>query len=349
VILKPILNFWFMIAILLGVAFLFLLLPLFKEKSSNVKRFIYFIYVPIFVIASVGLYGYWGAHEKVQDLIALQSVSQTVEKLGQQPTLKPEAVAAEFDKLAVELDASAPALARLGMLSIELGWYDKAATLYERAREIDPDQSDYWVQWVYSHSLQNQGKLPAAVREQALLRLQETPNVFGLVNILAIDDFIQGDYSKAIKGWQSLLQQDAELSPERREVLVKAIAKARNQLIPSAQIAFNIKVDIDAALKAKMQPDDAVFILVRKQNSAGMPIYVTRRLARELPFTVRLDEQHSMTGMIELTPDQAVEVVAKVSKTGDPLEKSGDLRGISEKIVVKSGENPATVIINQSV
>ena len=73
-----------------------------------------------------------------------------------------------------------------------------------------------------------------------------------------------------------------------------------------------------------------------------------KRSAKELPMTVHLGEEHLMQQGNGFKAGQEVEVVAKVSKSGDPTLRQGDLQGIQSKIMVKLGVNSAEIEINRT-
>src|SRR5207244_1191856 len=79
----------------------------------------------------------------------------------------------------------------------------------------------------------------------------------------------------------------------------------------------------------EVRPDDTLYILARPAQGSRMPLAVIRRKASELPYEFRLDDGQAMPGGAPLSSANQVRVEARVSKSGDAIAKTGDLRGES--------------------
>lgn len=170
----------------------------------------------------LGLYYHWGALKPVNEARALDKIDQTLSYLNEHPDLKAEQIHAQFKKLAKEIKDSPVALARLGSIYQQLGRWHEASQLFAQAMQAS-DNREYIIQWIYS--LLPQGKLPLEARvaaEQILAHDEDNT----LLNLLAIDDYLQGLYPAAIEKWQWLLKNDKALTLERQSVLQNAIDKA---------------------------------------------------------------------------------------------------------------------------
>ncbi len=88
-----------------------------------------------------------------------------------------------------------------------------------------------------------------------------------------------------------------------------------------------VRVTLSAKLEGKALSSLPLFVLVRDPRAAGPPLAV-KRLKATFPQTVELTTQDSMLPGHSFTKGQLVEVVARVSKSGNPVESAGDLFGL---------------------
>jgi cytochrome c-type biogenesis protein CcmH len=116
---------------------------------------------------------------------------------------------------------------------------------------------------------------------------------------------------------------------------------------PPAAEAVAGRVQVDAKLVPRVSPDDTVFILARAVEGPRIPLAVIRIKARDLPAAFRLDDSMSMAPEIKLSKAARVVVEARVSKSGNAVPQSGDLRGVSPQ--VKPGDSDVRVVVSEVV
>ena len=177
------------------------------------------------------LYFAWGGASDFTHVSAYRIISNELELLTQNPDLSIEMVLNRLDHLKSKVTASHKGLARLASIYAELGYFSQSVELLEQAMAKSPKSSEYVLQWVYHQSFLHQGKLPDPVRER-LNRLLEDPSTkLAALNMIAMDNYFKEDYDSAILHWTDVLQNDPELTLERREVIEKAIANAREKMV----------------------------------------------------------------------------------------------------------------------
>ncbi|MCP5155741.1 MAG: c-type cytochrome biogenesis protein CcmI [Ectothiorhodospiraceae bacterium] len=91
--------------------------------------------------------------------------------------------------------------------------------------------------------------------------------------------------------------------------------------------AITVEVALDPALAARVAGDDTVFVFARAAEGPPMPLAVARLRAADLPAVVTLDDSMAMAAGLQLSRFGAVQVVARVSRSGSPTASSGDLEG----------------------
>ena len=97
-----------------------------------------------------------------------------------------------------------------------------------------------------------------------------------------------------------------------------------------------VKVTLSAKLSSEVPSNAPLFVLVRDPRQAGPPLAV-KRLASQFPQTVELTTADSMLPGHTYAAGQLVEVKARISRSGSPIEGSGDLFGLAAHRVGEGG------------
>jgi cytochrome c-type biogenesis protein CcmH len=125
--------------------------------------------------------------------------------------------------------------------------------------------------------------------------------------------------------------------PNVRAALQKEIEQIDLQLHPpvDAATAIHLHVTLAAALAAKVPPNASLFVFVQGPGG-GAPLAV-KRSAATLPQDVVLSADDAMISQHAVQPGQKVTVVARISASGSPLARSGDLYGQINYVAGKTG------------
>ena len=115
----------------------------------------------------------------------------------------------------------------------------------------------------------------------------------------------------------------------------------------AAPISVSGHVSVSPEFKSKVSPDDTVFILARAVHGPRMPLAVFRMKAKDLPLVYVLNDSMAMSPEMKLSDFDQVVVVARISKSGDPMPHPGDLEAVSG--VVKPGTTGVDLAINKLV
>jgi hypothetical protein len=99
---------------------------------------------------------------------------------------------------------------------------------------------------------------------------------------------------------------------------------------------IRVKVELAPALRTRV-PDAAVlYVFVRDPAQGGPPLAV-KRLPSQFPQTVELTPVDAMIAGHGFQTGQRVEVIARISPSGNPMDESGDLSGHSDYQVGRDG------------
>lgn len=104
------------------------------------------------------------------------------------------------------------------------------------------------------------------------------------------------------------------------------------------QTEVKIWVSVSDELRDQLQPMDTVFVLAKALSGPAMPLAAVKIMAKDLPTEIILDDSSSMMPSLSLSKFEEVQVIARISKSGEALASTGDLQGIAKSVRVKSDE-----------
>ncbi len=218
-----------------------------------------------------------------------------------------------------------------GLVGLQSEDYSAAAEAFSQANAIqgnDPSIDMYWLQARYMAS---NGRLDGLSVKIAERLLESNPGNATVLELLAIERFRAADYPQAL----SLLNRalSGSRSVERQVALVQMMDQVRVHMTPGDGPG------IDVAVRAvEGAPTDATVFVVARPVGGGMPFAVVRRPALLLPFDVRLDDYVSMNPAMPLSSTSQVEVVVRLSRSGQAMAAAGDWQWISAPIDLSAGE-----------
>lgn len=167
--------------------------------------------------------------------------------------------------------------------------------------------------------------------------------------------FNRKDYKQAIRLWVRLEQDlptDSEMLTEIKASLKEASALSGEKIVAQTVEKSAIKaigvsgtVTISPKLSGQLDPSLTVFIFAREMQGQPMPLAIVRTTVGKLPYVYRLDDSTALVQNHKLTQASEVVLIARVSKTGDAKQQSGDLQGVREAI--KPDGKTVDIEINQ--
>ncbi len=230
----------------------------------------------------------------------------------------------------------------LARTSMQLQRYDDAADAYARLNELSPGNPEVLVQYADALAMRGGGVLagqPTELLDEALRIDPDQPQGLWLAGMAAQH---RGAFADAMAHWRRLLPL-LDADPGAREELMGLIdnlvlearsagieldAPARGEPAPATAKALTVRVSLSPELVAATAPGDTVFVFARAVDGPPMPLAATRREVRELPFEVVLDDSSAMLPNMALSAFDRVNLVARISRSGQPTAASGDLEGV---------------------
>lgn len=244
--------------------------------------------------------------------------------------------------------------ALLGRSYLFLEQPDEAARAFAKAHALLGDEPDLLVDYANALAMQTGGDLrgPAAtLLGKALDRSPDNPRALWLGGLAAAQ---QGDDERAGAYWRRLLQQ---LDPEGEDAAnVRArlaelggetpAAPARRD-VPAPSDGITVVVSLAPDIASRTNPGEPVFIFARAASGPPAPLAAVRRQVADLPITIRLDDGDVMMPGRSLSGADRIVVGARISRSGGPIPRSGDIQGMSG--VLKLGEVDEVEIVIDSV
>lgn len=236
----------------------------------------------------------------------------------------------------------------------EMERYADSAKAYEKLTQYITDEAWIWADYADVLAMAHGQSLagpPTKLIEKALALEPNHPKALALAGSAAME---RGDFAAAIRHWERLLKglpgesEDAKMIEnglsQAREMLAHskggkmamppqtASGAEGRSAVAQGKEGITGTVTLSAALKAKADPNDTLFVLARAVQGPKMPLAIVRKQVKDLPLSFTLDDSMAMTPQMKLSNFDAVVVVARISKSGNAMPESGDLQGMSNSI-----------------
>lgn len=258
-----------------------------------------------------------------------------------------------------------------------MGRFQDASAAFDHVISKAPNEADILADYADALAMAQGRNLAGKPMELVQRALKVDPTQWKALAMAGTDAFNRKDYRQAIDYWERLkanLPPDAPIAqqiqgsinearslggiaapPAALAAAPKAAPGPTAPAVPSAPAApaaagkatVSGTVDLSAALKAKANPDDAVFVFARPAEGSRMPVALTQARVRDLPLRFTLDDSMAMSPDMTLSQQSKVVVGARVSKSGAPMPKPGDLEGFSAPVAV--GARDVKVAIDKMV
>jgi cytochrome c-type biogenesis protein CcmH len=165
----------------------------------------------------------------------------------------------------------------------------------------------------------------------------------------------RGNNELAADRWEALLATSPP--PNVQEILRQRIAELRGETVqPQAPVqtpveasgdGVIINVSLGASASAAGLPDATVYIIARDPNQPAPPLAAVRRRVSELPAAVSISDADAMIAGRVPSGFAQLEIIARVSLTGQPVAQPGDWFG--QQIIDTAATETVQIIIDQQV
>lgn len=232
--------------------------------------------------------------------------------------------------------------------------WPNALRAYEQAYRLRPDVPAVMTGYAEALAIGNDRVLAGKPLELVMQALEKDPLDLKGLELAGIAAFQDKAYAKAVSYFERLYRQLPPDSPYAQDIL-EAQREAERQLQaeatgledPSKQPAgqdqagvssavIHGKVDITPALKARLTPNDVVFLFARSAEGGAPVAAIRASAAAGFPLEFELNDQMAMNPDNRLSKFKEVTLVARVAKSGDVKGAAGDLEGSLKSVKVGS-------------
>lgn len=210
----------------------------------------------------------------------------------------------------------------------------KSRDAYARAALLSPDDSDVLVEAAESRAIAAPGRIfddqAVAMLQHAL---QQQPQHQRARWFLGIAQRQSGEPAKAAATWEPLLGMvdaktavplRAQIDDARRDAGLPSLPETATA-VPANALQVMVRIDPKLAERIRLDGNATVFVIARAPSGPPIPIAVEKHSVSELPLTVSLDDSDGPMPTMKLSQSQEVEVLARLSQSGNAIPKPGDL------------------------
>ena len=323
------------------------------KKLSRLSSLAAVFAVLLIPVASYSLYGYWGysQHENIRGLYErtaanrddLDEARELISALGAVVMGEPESNPLPW------------AWYFLGENFSMLGLYSEAEVAYRQSSDRligESEQALSLGRLALIRYILDEFVITPRVRAAIQQARRLNPNEIAVLQILASDAETREDYREAIANWRLLIQADPNSSQSnllRQKVTDAQLLLAATDdlaLSSSSTISPSISVSLSLADSLKVSGDTVVFVAARDVDKEGSPPLAVAVLSvKDLPSVVTLTDDQAV-GPFKLSSAKSVNLSALISFSGVANPQSGDIRAVSESILLSDEPSEVSLILS---
>jgi cytochrome c-type biogenesis protein CcmH len=224
-----------------------------------------------------------------------------------------------------------------------------AEATYAKAMKLLPDDTGFAVEYAEA-MLRNSPdrRFPPAAVAMLERALQADPQNQRALFFLGLHQRQTGRNVEAVATWERLLLQlDAAAAPALREQIAQARIAAGMQPLAEPEELLQVRVELDPTLARDAGPGTVLYVFARAPGG-GPPVAVKRLQPTSWPVMVGLGDEDSPMPTAKLSAQSSVQLVARVSRSGDARAQSGDLESEPVEVAASAGSS-ATLRIDRTV
>jgi cytochrome c-type biogenesis protein CcmH len=283
---------------------------------------------------------------------AVETNNQISEMTAGSSGLSLEAMIEKLAKRLKEDPDNAEGWVMLASSYASLNQFDKAADAYKEALQRSGDHPQLLTNYADTLAMASGGDFTDEVGELLKTALKLQPDNVKALWLMGHWHYQRKQHNESLSLWgkaSALLPAGSD----NADALNKQIQFVRNKLgmaevkettdtqtTPTAtgKASIQVTVSLDPTFKDKTSPEDTLFIFARAAKGPRMPLAIVKKQVKDLPITVTLDDSQAMSPQMVLSKFPEVSVGARISKTGNAMPSTGDLKGEKSPVSVDQGQ-----------
>ncbi len=288
------------------------------------------VFIPVFVLL---LYSYLGRPDLIGGIP--EDVAQ------QQQPVTPEQVEKMVAGLEQRLQENPEDLEGWEMLFrsyMVLQRYDKALQVAEKLYELVGETPETLLRYVDALAMANGERLTGKPTEYINRILEIEPDNASALWLAGMSANERGEPMQALEYWEKLLPR-IEDGSEPKQQLMQMIAATRTELglstgdsVDPDSVAIKVNVYLAPDLSETINDNAMLFVYARSEDGNSMPIAVVREPVADFPVQVTLNNTNIMIPTRKLADFASVQLIARVSNSGQAKPENGDLIGAVSNI-----------------
>ena len=322
-------------------------------ESKKTISIILLLVIPVFVIS---VYSFIGTPNSIEKLVLVSDLKNT--KSDSEKLVSVEQMLKRVERRLLDDPNNSDDWLMLANSYVVLKRYPEAIRALENLYRLKGDDPSLLFRYADVLAMANSGIFAGKPSELIKKALQLDPqNTMGLW-LAGLVAYEEGEVKKAINYWENVLPK-LEIGSEEEKNIRKYIEFAKennnisiqnNDSITQEKIEYSLKLSIELSPNfTNINKNKAVFIYAKPINSPNnMPIIVLRKTVADLPLIVEMNDSMSMLPSNKLSDYKSVQVLARISNSGNAKSEKGDLIGIVESMSTTS-KNITKLIINTTL
>ena len=333
------------------------------QQHSGPGRGLGVLLLVLLPLTTIGLYRTVGTPEGVQP--------------GDSRSLELRTMLGELTAAVTDEPRDIEAWMQIGIIQKNLQQFSAAEGAWRRVLYLQPDEPFALVELAETLLFSSgQTALPLESRQLIDHALSIQPDNQKALWLSGIDAFQQRDYTTALLRWRTLeplLPQGSVLEQVQQQIrraeqaeiqmqsglddihsaldlsgtpattTTPATSTVRSADPAEAGPSIAVTIDLTDELKGGLNGNEVLFVFARAIGGPPAPLAVQRLPVGQWPVELNLSDADAMAPGLTLSSFEQVEVVARISTTGNAIAQPGDLEGISAPLT--TGQNQSVDIL----